>query len=52
MLHSHDDINNNNNNNNKQSQTHNLPTEDVENINSTYRGRNLPQLTSRGLFPD
>ena len=33
----------------KQLQTHNLPTNDVENTNSTNKGKDL---RSRGLFPD
>ena len=29
-----------------------MPTNDVENINSTYKSRDLLSLTSRSLFPD
>ena len=36
----------------KQLQTHNLPTNDVENINGTNKGKIYYLLTSRGLFPD
>ena len=36
----------------KQLQTHNLPTDDVENINSTNWGRDLLLTTSRGLFTE
>ena len=36
----------------KQLQTHNLPTYDVENINSTNREEIFFLLTSRGLFPE
>ena len=32
----------------KQIQTHNLPTDDVENINSTSKGEIYYSLTSRG----
>ena len=36
----------------KQLQTHNLPTNDVENTNSTNRKKIYYSLTSCGLFPD
>ena len=36
----------------KQLQTHNLPTNDVENINSTNKGRDLLFTYSRRLFPE
>ena len=36
----------------KQLQTHNFPTDDVENINSTNKGRVLLQLTCHSLFPN
>ena len=36
----------------KQLQSDNLPTNDVENTNSTNKGKDLLLLTNRGLFPD
>ena len=36
----------------KQLLTHNLPPNDVENTNSTNKGKIYYSLTSRGLFPD
>ena len=36
----------------KQLQTHNLPTNDVENINNTNKGRNLLFANKHRLFPD
>ena len=36
----------------KQLQTHNLPTNDLENTDSTNRKKIYYSLTSRGLFPD
>ena len=36
----------------KQLQTHNLPTNDVQNTDSTNKGKYFYSLKSRGLFPD
>ena len=36
----------------KKLQTHNLPTDDVENINSTNKGKLYYSLRRRGLFPE
>ena len=38
-------------NHSKQLQSHNLPTDDVENVNSKIREEINYSLTSRGLFP-
>ena len=35
----------------KQLQTHHLPTDDVENINSTNKGRNLLLINNLGILP-
>ena len=36
----------------KQLQTHNWPTDSVENINSTNKGRDILFATIHGLFPE